>query len=174
LTIISAVVLLAVIAYALTKAKKLSADASDDDRVLKKRTRTMVISVAAVLLIVSAGAGLMIFQGMQTVTYSVLNDKIIVKGIYGETIYYKDIVSKSIINKIPDIISRTNGSVIGNKFKGYFAVEKYGDVKLLADAGSPAFLLIKTNKQTTILSADNRAKLQEIFYMMEKAKVSLK
>ena len=155
--------ILSVIIYIIIKSQRYDGNAVNKDGTMKKKTKIFVGFVIAFLLIVFTGVGIMIFQSNKPVTYIITDDKIEIISLYGETINFKDIDSVSMIDKLPDIKARTNGSAIGSILKGYFNVDQYGNVKLFADMNGSSFIVVNTGGRTIIFNAEDQIEIQDLF-----------
>jgi hypothetical protein len=85
----------------------------------------------------------LLYQSYQPVEIVVAEEYFMIKGIYGEKIAYQDITEVALIQEIPPITARTNGSSLGVKKKGHFRMKELGAVKLFLDSGEPPFIYIE-------------------------------
>lgn len=163
LTILVAVILIASIIVFIIKAQKFDGNALNPDGKYKKSTKIVILVTIGFLLLVFSGVGIQLYQSNLPVTYIVSNDALQIKGMYGETIKYTDIINISITESLPEITLRTNGSAVGSKLKGYFNVTGYEDAKLFIDTKIPPFIIMKTDSGSIIFNCEDRTKTQNLY-----------
>lgn len=117
----------------------------NNDEKLVKSSLTNVLRIG-VLVFVSV----MIGYGLIPTGYEINNDRVKFTGKYGTEIKVSDIVSVTLIDKMPVIKARTNGLGLGSIRKGFFSIEDLGRCRLFLHAGQGPFVKISTKDQGTI------------------------
>lgn len=167
ITITVAVIFVGSIIYVIIKSQKFDGNVMKDDGTIKKGAKIKIGAIITFLILVFLGVGILLYQSNKPTTYNITEQKIEISGLYGETVYFKDIVDISISDEIPKIILRTNGSAVGSSLKGYFKLNHIGKAKLFINTKIPTFIFIKTDKETIIFNSEDKAKTQEIFMKLK-------
>lgn len=168
ISIIAVVMLVAAIIYFIIKSQKFDGNAVKSNGKMKKGTKVIVGLIVAFLVLVFLGVGILLYKSNQPITYNISEDSIQIVSLYGETINFSDINNIYISDQIPDIKLRTNGSAVGSMLKGYFNVDKIGNVKLFINTKVQSFIFIETDNKTTIINGQDKASTQELFAKLEK------
>jgi hypothetical protein len=168
LAIIAALLLAAAIIYFIIKSQRFDGNAMKNNGKMKKSTKVIVGIIAAFLVLVFLGVGILLYKSNQPIIYNISEDNIQIVSLYGETINFSDINNFYISDQIPDITSRTNGSAVGNMLKGYFKVDQIGNAKLFINTQVPSFIFIETDNKTIILNGQDEASTRELFTKLEK------
>jgi len=152
--------------YLLIKAQKYDGNIYDENGKLRKGAWKQFVFpvgvVAAVLILVIA---LMFFSSQQTnVTF--IDDGIQIHGIYGDIYAWDSIKAVKLMEELPVIELRTNGSALGPNLKGYFRVKELGTVKLFVNTEKPPFIYLETDDGVTVLNLSNEDETKEIYEKM--------
>ena len=78
-----------------------------------------------------------------------------IKGMYGMTINYSDIIRIDTVSILPRIKLRTNGYAFGSTLKGNFKLYDQTRVKLFIRKGAAPYILINTNNTHIYLNFAN-------------------
>lgn len=173
LSIIIIVTFVFTIIYMIIRSQKFDGNAMNKDGTLNTKTKIIIGSVISFLVLILFLVGILLYQSNKPTTYNISEDKIEITGLYGETINFKDITDIFMMDKMPDITLRTNGSALGSVLKGNFLVDQIGQVKLFVNTKIPPFILIKTANQTIILNGEDQTKTQEIYTKLKQKRLTL-
>ena len=149
--------------YLLIKAQKYDGNVYDKNGKFRKGAwkqyaLTGVILVIALIFVIA----LMFFSSRSTkVTF--LEEGIQIHGMYGEVFKWESIVSVELMEELPAIESRTNGSALGSNLKGHFRTRELGSVKLFVNTQKPPFIYLETDDGITIFNLEEAVETQEIF-----------
>lgn len=121
-------------------------------------TLTMIITLMAFFFIC-----LLIISGLRETVVITTKSDIKIKGIYGLTINYSDIIQLDSISKLPRIRLRTNGYAFAKTFKGNFRLQDQVNAKLFIKKGFPPYIFIKTDKINVYINFKNSAKTLDLF-----------
>lgn len=168
--IISVALLVVTIVFLLIYSQRYDGNALNKDGKMKTSTKIIIGAVISFLVLILGGVGILLYQSNLPTTYEISNNSLNIGGIYGETIAYKDINNISLIESLPKIKLRTNGSAIGDTLKGYFDIEELGNVKLFVNKAQPPFILIKTEKRIVILNDESAEKTKKLFERIKQIK----
>lgn len=169
ITIISALMFVVSIIFFLVKAQRFDRGAVEKSGEFKKRTRIMTGIVAVFLVLVLGGVGILLYQSSLPVSYSIYGDSFKIEGLYGETINFSDIKNIYIKDQMPNVITRINGAAIGDTLKGYFDVDRMGNVKLFINTKIQSFIFIETENETIILNDKDKAVTEQLFEKLQEA-----
>lgn len=115
--------------------------------------------VIATLIFVAV---LMFFSSQETkVTF--IGNGIKIHGMYGDFYAWNSIEDVELMEELPTIERRTNGSALGSNLKGYFRTKELGTVKLFVNTQNPPFIYLETDKGVIIFNMRNKDETQEIF-----------
>lgn len=129
--------------FVLIKTQAFDGNNRNPDGTMKRSAMLKIGFVIVFMVIVGIGVGVLLYQSYQPVEIVVAEEYFMIKGIYGEKIAYQDITEVALIQEIPPITARTNGSSLGVKKKGHFRMKELGAVKLFLDSGEPPFIYIE-------------------------------
>ena len=97
-------------------------------------------------------------------TVKIDKENITINGLYGETLHLSEISRVILIDTLPPIKLRTNGISLGKINKGYFYVEKLGNIKLITHSLQKPYIYIETKqKKTIILNFHKREKTNYLY-----------
>ncbi|BDG39941.1 hypothetical protein [Saccharococcus caldoxylosilyticus] len=111
--------------------------------VKRKRVRSLWImsTITAAVFVFLAVLG---YFGFQENEVSVLDGKLIVEGWYGEEWAVGDIEDVRLLERLPEVIVKTNGFAAMGRLKGEFVLEKpYGSGKLFIVERSSPYVYVK-------------------------------
>jgi hypothetical protein len=83
--------------------------------------------------------------------------------MYGDVYTWDSIEAVELIEELPTIEMRTNGSALGSNLKGHFRTRELGSVKLFVNIQKPPFIYLETDDGITIFNVNNTDETQEIF-----------
>lgn len=145
--------------YVIIGAQKYDKGAYHKDGSMKKGPK-ITIGLTVIILLGLIGMGV---YGL-TPTKNVANeDSLTIEGMYGETIFYKDMEKVELVESFPEIKMRTNGYSLNNVLKGYFTLEELGKGKLFIQLGNPPYIIIHTEKKFFIINEPERSKTKELY-----------
>ena len=91
---------------------------------------------------------------MQPITINLEQAGLHIDGSYGQEILYSDIQEIQLIDTLPEIQRRTNGSAAGTVLRGHFLLSEVGQVMLYLDRENPPFIYLETSGQKFYLNAE--------------------
>lgn len=95
-----------------------------------------------------------------------------IEGIYGEDLLSADILSVSLVNKVPVLTRKNNGFALGTIKKGYFSSNE-GPIKLILNSENKPCILIQTKSGKKIYYSGKETDNSVILAQLEKALPSL-
>ena len=103
------------------------------------------------------------FFSSQSTKVTFLDEGIQIHGMYGDVYTWESIEAVELMEELPTIEMRTNGSALGSNLKGHFRTRELGSVKLFVNTQKPPFIYLETDDGITIFNIKNADETQEIF-----------
>ncbi|MEK4627683.1 DUF3784 domain-containing protein [Solibacillus sp. FSL R7-0682] len=107
-------------------------------------------------------------------TFAVSETKIImhenqleIKGMYGDEYSFDKMEQVTLLQEIPNIAIRTNGSSVGSKHKGHFKLKNGEKVKLFVDKRNPPFISFFVADQHVIFNLATAEETDELYKKLE-------
>lgn len=149
--------------YLLIKAQKYDHNIYDENGKLKKGAwKQLALPLGATAAILIFVATLMLFLSKETKVI-LLDGGFEIQGIYGDIYSWDSIEEVKLIEELPNIEMRTNGSAVGARLKGHFRTTEFGQVKLFVDAKKEPFICIKTSREIIIFNTDDSERTESLF-----------
>jgi len=152
-----------VIIYVLIAAQKYDGNTRRESGQMKTGAKVAVGAIILFLLLILGFAGYMIAQGMKPASITWENDTLTIAGSYGLAIPRAEIKRADLIDALPEIQRRTNGSAVGDRLRGHFQLKDIGAVLLFVDRSKPPFLMIETNTARIYLNLETPEKTRQLF-----------
>ncbi len=149
--------------YILIKAQKYDGNIFDKAGKLRKGAGKHFIIPALITIVVLILVAVLLSFSYQSTKVSFLDGGIQIHGMYGETYKWEDVENIKIMDELPTIELRTNGSALGSKLKGHFSTKEYGSVKLFVNKSNPPFIYLDTVSGVIIFNMDSKDDTQEIY-----------
>jgi len=117
----------------------------------------------AVIILAIVVPFFMLFSGRREAKVLTTESDMTIKGVYGMTIRYADIVHLDTVSTLPHIRLRTNGYAFAKTYKGNFRLEDKVNARLFVKSGNPPFIFIKTDDLNIYLNFADQNKTSELF-----------
>jgi len=98
---------------------------------------------------------------------TVSEENIKISGLYGREIPISDIVSVELLDEMPPIAMRTNGSDTGSQAKGHFRFSN-GESCMLFIHKQPPYIQMRTTNDLYYLNLSDKEKTVELFETLKK------
>ncbi|MBV1757178.1 MAG: DUF3784 domain-containing protein [Dethiosulfatibacter sp.] len=146
--------------YLLIRAQKYDGNIYDKSgKLIEGAWKQFALPVGTVVITLIFVAFLMFFSSQETkVTF--LEEGLQIHGMYGDIYNWESIETVKLMEELPTIEMRTNGSALGSNLKGHFRTTEFGSVKLFVDTKKPPFILMQSNGRTVIF---NLSDIDEIY-----------
>lgn len=129
----------------------------------KKLSKVGTVLLIFVLIFVIG----LFFLGFKNDPLIIHQDKIQLKGSYGETLHKDDITNIELVEQLPHITMKTNGFALGHINKGYFKIKGGETVKLLLNSDKkPCIKITKKDGKKIFFSSKNKSN-QELFELIK-------
>jgi hypothetical protein len=119
--------------------------------------------------VVMVFAAVMLALSFRPTRISVGEEAIKISGMYGREIPFSDIVSVDLIDEMPPIAMRTNGSDTGNRLKGHFKL-KGGEKCILFIVKKAPYIELRTTDALYYLNDNGREKTEALFQQLKQLK----
>ncbi|QNO14205.1 DUF3784 domain-containing protein [Alkalicella caledoniensis] len=113
--------------------------------------------------VIFLGVGVLMIYSSQPAKISFEDEGVKIHGIYGRIYAWDSIEEVKLLDELPQINRRTNGSAIGPHKKGNFDLEGYGSARLHVDERKSPFIYMESNGRIVIFNAGNSALTEEIY-----------
>ncbi len=112
--------------------------------------------------VVMVGAALVLALSFRPTRITVGEEVVKISGMYGREIPVSDIVSVDLLEEMPPIAMRTNGSDTGNQAKGHFKF-KNGEKCMLFIHKQAPYIQLRTTNDLYYLNLSDKEKTLELF-----------
>ncbi len=127
------------------------------------RAKKISTIVTVVTLI---GAGIIIYFSMQPTKFEVESGQFTISGVYGDKMSWEEISDIQLVEELPEVAVRTNGSAIGSKLKGNFKFKNGDKAKLFVDKSVGSFITFKWNGELYYLNKPTAQETEKLFEEM--------
>ncbi|WP_257195497.1 PH domain-containing protein [Acetivibrio clariflavus] len=110
----------------------------------------------------------LIFFSSRPAEVTFIDEGVQIHGMYGGIYPWNSIKTVELIDELPAIQRRTNGSAVNSMLKGYFLTKEIGTVKLFVNTQKPPFIYIETEDEVVIFNTENADETQKIFGEIQK------
>lgn len=149
--------------YLIIKAQKYDGNVrKKGGKMFKKQGQNPTVSIVITIISIVFVAVLMLFS-IQATKATFLDEGVKIHGMYGDVYEWETIEEVELIEKLPSIETRTNGSAIGSFLKGHFRTTEFGSVKLFVDTKIPPFIFLKTQEGIIIFNMKTAEETQNVF-----------
>jgi hypothetical protein len=149
--------------YLLIKAQKYDGNIYDENGKLRKGAGKQLALPMILALVALIFVAVLMFFSSQSTKVTFLDEGIQIQGIYGDVYTWESIEGVEMMEELPTIEMRTNGSALGSNLKGHFRTRELGSVKLFVNTQKPPFIYLETDGGITIFNLNNADETQEVF-----------
>lgn len=149
--------------YVLVKAQKYDGNLYDAAGKLRQGAGRKLAVVLGGMLVVFLAVGLLMYFSSRPTQVTILEEGLGVQGMYGEVYSWDSIQEVFLLEKLPRIEARTNGSAVGSHLKGHFRTTEYGPVKLFVDSETPPFVYLKSGEKVVIFNLADAEETRVIY-----------
>ena len=151
------------IIFTIIAAQKYDGNTRTDSNKMKTSAKIVVGVIVVSIFALLGFVGSMIFKDMQPITVTLEQDSFRIDGSYGQEILYTDIQEIQIIDTLPEIQRRTNGSAAGTVLRGHFLLTEVGQAMLYLDREKPPFIYLVTPEQKIYLNTASPQLTRDLF-----------
>ena len=150
----------------LWKIQKYDHNMYDENGQMKKSSKTQIFLVIIILGGTFLFVGAMMFTSSRDTSVILNEEGIKIEGMYGSFYTWSSIEELTLMEDLPEITIRTNGSAIGSKLRGNFRMEELGAVKLFMDADVPPYIYFEHEGRIVIFNLGEEQKTEEFYEKM--------
>ena len=154
--------------YMLIKAQKYDGNVYGEDGKLRKGAWKQFILPVSIISISSIFVVLLLFFSSQPTKVTFVDEGVQIHGMYGDIYSWDSIKTVRLMEELPTIERRTNGSAVNSTLKGYFRTKEMGSVKLFVNTQKRPFVYFETKDEVVIFNTASADETQEIFGEMQK------
>lgn len=149
--------------YFLIRAQKYDGNIYDKSgKLIEGAWKQFALPVGTVVITLIFVAFLMFFSSQETkVTF--LEEGLQVHGMYGDIYNWESIETVKLMEELPTIEMRTNGSALGSNLKGHFRTTELDSVKLFVNTQMSLYIYLETDEGVIIFNMKNEEETQEVF-----------
>lgn len=149
--------------YLLVRAQKYDGNMFDEKGKLRKAGRKQLVVITSIAAAVLIFVVVLQFYSSQPTKIELLDEGLKIQGMYGVMYKWDKIEEVRLIEELPTIEARTNGSALGSHLKGNFKTKEFGSVKLFVDTKIPPFIYIKSNGKKVIVNLQTASETKKLF-----------
>ncbi|NLK52885.1 MAG: DUF3784 domain-containing protein [Syntrophomonadaceae bacterium] len=149
--------------YLLIKAQKYDGNLFDEKGKLRKGAGKELAIPLSILLVTFLVVAVIMFFSSQPTQVTFLEEGLQVHGMYGEIYAWESIEEIELLETLPNIEMRTNGSALGSHLKGNFRTTEFGAVKLFVNGKIPPFVYLASNGKTVIFNLEDSQKTEDTY-----------
>ncbi len=138
--------------YLLIKAQKYDGNIFDENGKLRKGARKQLALPIGIVAVTLAFVAVLLFFFSQVTQVTFLEEGLQIHGMYGEVYAWDSIEEVVLMEELPSIVMRANGSALGANLKGHFRTEECGSVKLFVNTEKPPFIYLYTIERISIFN----------------------
>lgn len=158
--------------YLLIKAQKYDGNIYDENGKLRKGAEKQLVVSVGIAVVTFIFVAVLMFFSLQPTKVTFLEEGIQIHGMYGEVYSWESIEDVELIEELPNIEMRTNGSALNSSLKGHFRTTEFGSVKLFVNTQKPPFIYLKTDNGITIFNMENKDETEGIYEEILRLKVT--
>ena len=156
--------------YVIIKTQQYDNNSRNADGTMDRKSMLKVGFTIAFLVIVGIVVSVLLYQSYQPTELLITEEYMELKGMYGEKIAFTDIKEVALIQEIPEITARTNGSSIGERKKGHYRLKDLGAAKLFLDSDEPPYIYIERNeKKPIIINFTSEKETEKVYHDLHNA-----
>lgn len=130
--------------YLIISAQKYDGNNRQASGKMKTGSRIMVGVIVSVFLLIIGFVAFALYQGAKPAAMVYENQSLTISGLYGQSVPAADIKNITLLETLPVIQRRTNGSAVGNQLRGHFQLQDVGQAVLYLDQSKPPFIFFET------------------------------
>lgn len=128
----------------------------------KSKKISIVISIITLAIV-----GIIVFLSMQPTKFEVKDNGFSISGMYGNDYEWDEIEQLTLMNQLPAIAMRTNGSAVGSKLKGNFKFKDGEKAVLFLDKQVKAYIRFEANGKIIILNEPTVEETNTLFEQLK-------
>ncbi|PKN84325.1 MAG: hypothetical protein CVU46_14535 [Chloroflexi bacterium HGW-Chloroflexi-8] len=156
-----------VVIYTIITAQKYDGTNFNNAGEMKTSSKVVVAIIVVLLLALFGFVGSKLFKEAQPILTNLEQDALTIAGSYGQSVLFADIQEIQLVETLPEIQRRTNGSATGYVLRGHFLMSDVGPVMLYLDREKPPFIYLETLDQKIYLNSATSDLTRELFETLQ-------
>lgn len=145
------------------KAQKYNHNLVDENGKWKKGASKNFKRPAIILAITLIGVAIVFYYALQPTEVTLTDDAIEIEGMYGDMYEFANMEQLTLLDALPEIAMRTNGSAVGSKLEGHFKFKNGDKAKLFVDKSVPPFIQFVYESKTVIFNLPTEAETRALY-----------
>ncbi len=145
--------MLPAIIYLLIAAQKYDGNTRQANGTMRPGAKILIGFIVVSIIGLVGFVGFLVFRSAQPGVLAVTDGTLNISGMYGQQIPVSEMQKVELIDTLPRIERRTNGSAVGSRLRGHFTMEGIGAVMLYLDKSQPPFIHIEAGTRKVYLNA---------------------
>ncbi len=151
----------------LVRAQRYDGNLFDEDGRLRPGAWKQLVGVGVFLAILAVGITVFLAWLSRPVEVTATDDGVAISGMYATTLAWDTIREVRLLEELPTIEMRTNGSAVGPHLRGHFRTTEYGQVLLFVNADVPLFVLVESDGEVVIMNRESASATRELLEEIE-------
>lgn len=121
------------------------------------------IFAATVIIVIGIAVFVMMNRDSKSSTYEITQDNLIIGGSFGVSVPIKEITALELTKIKPEILAKTNGSGLGDVYKGEFKLNDGSKARLYIDVSILQFIKFVHKDTIFYINAESAEKTVALF-----------
>ena len=147
----------------IVKSQKYNHNLVDENGKWKKGASKNFKRPAIILVITLVGVAILFYFALQPTEVTLTDDAIEIAGMYGDTYEFANMEQLTLLDELPEIAMRTNGSAVGSKLEGHFKFKNGDKAKLFVDTSIPPFIQFYDEGKMVIFNLPTEAETRALY-----------
>ena len=149
--------------YMLIKAQKYDGNIFDEHGKLRKGAGKQLALPIGIVVVTLIFVAVLMFFSSQATKVTFLEEGLQIHGMYGQIYTWDSIEEVVLMDELPAIVMRTNGSALGSNLKGHFTTKELGPVTLFVNTKKPPFIYLHTGERISIFNMETPEQTEATF-----------
>lgn len=161
------IILMIATVFLIVKTQKYNHNLFDENGKWKKGASKQFKKPVIILTITLVAVAVIIYFADTPVKIEALEEGLEIGGMYGDTYNWSQMEQLTLLEQIPEIAMRTNGSAVGSMLQGHFKFENGEKAKLFIDKSQPPFIQFIYEGKTIIFNLQSEQQTQAMYNTIE-------
>lgn len=157
--------------FLIVKTQKYNHNLFDEDGKWKQGASKQLKKPAIILSITLVAVAVIFYFANTPVKIEAFDEGLEIGGMYGDTYMWNQMEQVTLLEQIPEIAMRTNGSAVGSMLQGHFKFENGEKAKLFVDKSKPPFIQFSYEGKTIIFNLQSEQQTQDMYNIIEEKNI---
>jgi len=149
--------------YVMVKSQKYDGNLFDPYGKLRPGAKKKLAVPAGILVASFILVAVLLLFSSRPSEVTLLEEGLQIHGMYGDVYEWDSIETVKLMEELPTIERRTNGSAVGSHLKGNFRTTELGSVKLFVDAKNPPYITFEAEGRVIIFNLETEEETGEVY-----------